>query len=511
MSTPRPRLLGILLGCWLACLSAAPAHATVTQPDGLIVPIDSKPMSAEVQIYEAFKPSDIAAGLRFQEDADTSPETFSPLCSFTAELLLKESASTLGVGWYNVIPGATTPPASSDIVVVIPPGTTPPAKVSGQSIKDHPNYKGGLIGFALIGDASYTIKFSERKWNATCTDTSRCPAAGNWIYSITYVSKTIPNAFYLGFEDGDASASKFNNDGDYNDYFFLFTGLTCLGGGQPCVVPGEKGICSVGVQECATGGGLTCKKVINPDPTERCDGLDNNCNGVIDDGAICPEGTTCDRGHCTTICTTEFPCPAGLTCDVGRCVDPLCTGVTCSGGTACLGGRCVDPCTDVICPGSQICRVGRCVNPCDGISCDAGKVCQNGACVIGCDCAPCGDSNLACSKVLNLCVDKPCADITCNEGDVCRGGACVSGCLGSKCPADQQCKRGQCVAVMKPAPAPVQDMDADDDVAPRSPGCSCRLTPSRELPALSLFTSGCVLILLLRARRRAGRPQSPRQ
>ena len=38
---------------------------------------------------------------------------------------------------------------------------------------------------------------------------------------------------YVAFEDGDTSSSAWNNDGDYNDFVFLFTGITCAGAGEP--------------------------------------------------------------------------------------------------------------------------------------------------------------------------------------------------------------------------------------------------------------------------------------
>jgi hypothetical protein len=91
------RYLGLAAFAGLFC--AGSAHATVTQPDGKVVPIDSRAATNEKQVYDAFKPEDKTAMLRFREDANTAPEVFSPLCSFTAELLLKETGSDLAVGW----------------------------------------------------------------------------------------------------------------------------------------------------------------------------------------------------------------------------------------------------------------------------------------------------------------------------------------------------------------------------------------------------------------------------
>lgn len=76
-------------------------------------------------------------------------------------------------------------------------------------------------------------------------------AAGEWIHFITDTPpKSTPNAFYVGFEDGNSSATSFGNDGDYNDYVFFFTGLTCQGGGQACDISTNVGACRNGVTDC---------------------------------------------------------------------------------------------------------------------------------------------------------------------------------------------------------------------------------------------------------------------
>ena len=36
----------------------------------------------------------------------------------------------------------------------------------------------------------------------------------------------------------------------------------------------------------------------NPVAPEIMDGIDNDCNGSVDDGDICPAGKVCDNGNC---------------------------------------------------------------------------------------------------------------------------------------------------------------------------------------------------------------------
>lgn len=480
------------------CMSHS-ALATVAEPNALVVPIDSTlpPHSnREVQIYNVLQMRDSA--LDWQRDSNTKPEVFSPLCSFTAELILKETASRLGIGWYNVNMSTNTPPPYNEIYEIIPANATVPTKVTGQSIKDDPRYLGGLIGFALMKGNSTDSHYSERRLNINC---SGCSTPGPWITSITYISKTLPNTFFLGFEDGTLTSTNWSNDGDFNDYVFEFTGLTCPGGGQPCTVPNAKGICSVGVTECGITMN-TCKQVIQPESDEKCDGLDNNCDGEIDNGAVCAGGQICDKGHCVGSCSSEFPCSTGLTCEDGRCVNNDCAGVTCDGGKSCRGGTCVDACSGIVCPGTQVCRVGRCVEACNGVTCSNGQVCKGGACVPGCDCYPCSDTSQKCSSVTNLCVEASCADVRCAAGEVCKGGACVPGCEGAICPEGQTCLMGECY-----------DIQSNTRPIPETPegggsyveGCSCRLGGTQDTPGLLAVSAAALMlsVTLFRRRRRA--------
>jgi formylglycine-generating enzyme required for sulfatase activity len=128
-------------------------------------------------------------------------------------------------------------------------------------------------------------------------------------------------------------------DGEFDDGFTY--GADGLHVGEACDGVGE---CGAGMVICSPDGtGTLC----STDPggpahvagVERCDGLDNNCDGVVDDGldwkglavgAPCLEGTGCGVG--TVVCGAG----AMPTCDtLANAVDELCNGVDddCDGET----------------------------------------------------------------------------------------------------------------------------------------------------------------------------------
>lgn len=418
----------------VASLVVPVAHAAVVQPDGSSVPKAAP--SGEKNLSVFF--SERGEAIDWIADANTTPDTFAPLCGFTAEFVLNEAGSKFGVAWYNVDPAATAPPTGAALKILVPAGSPVGTKITGADIAKDPDYKGGLVGFALVGGQTH---YSERKWNVVC---SGCPTVAPWVTTLIYQSKKESNAYYVAFEDGDVTSTSFGNDGDYNDDVFYLTGLQCPGSGTKCDT-GKKGLCALGANSCE-GGKLTCKEAIAPG-AKTCNGLDNDCDGVVDDGP-CPTGTICTRGACIPTCGTgEFKCSGGLVCDKGVCVEPECVDKTCPDGQTCVKGTCTDSCAGVTCPQGQFCSAGICVDACAFLTCATGEVCDEGLCKPDCTCAGC-PTGKACDPGSKKCVAPSCVGKSCGEGTVCdpSSGACVDACTGVVCPKGQVCTKGACVA-----------------------------------------------------------------
>lgn len=243
------------------------------------------------------------------------------------------------------------------------------------------------------------------------------------------------------------------------------------------------GICQLGMLVC-TGGGVVCQGDVGPN-LEVCNGVDDDCDGVVDNMAQCPSpDQICVQGSCVSACESgEFPCPAGQFCDMLEdtecapnmppclyCLPDLCLDANCPDGWSCdrATGECSDPCLNTQCPAGETCRpvdgngvcfdcfdntcaqgqweyccgpdelcvsnqngVGECqVDPCAGVQCDPGSFCQDGVCACA-DCDPACGAGEICNQSTCSCEPDPCAGIACPGNQVCD--PTIEGCEGTDC------------------------------------------------------------------------------
>jgi hypothetical protein len=451
------------------------------------------------------------ATMNATRDAQITPGTFSPQCGLNGTIVLKGGDCMNELRWYNATTPATKPAASALYLLVpanlqLPPmncketGFCPLATRDSPSqpgqhtwadplpeyaaeIRTDPHWTGGPVGFALVptyvngqpqGKCTQ-VKYSQAELN----DHSPAGAPTNgapWVTTLIYQSVSNPNAYYIAFEDLPTCPQSWRGcqpggnmpitdptqgcDGDFNDFVFYVSGLSCSSGGKPCTVDGQMGICAGGVTECNNGGtGTFCRQAVTPQP-EVCDGVDNDCNGMVDDNVTCPNpGFVCAQGVCVHPCdNSEFPCIAGFTCDTdGLCKETKCVGKVCGTDQVCKAGVCVGGCDGVTCPHGQVCRIGNCVDPCAGITCDSGRVCEQGACQPPCgDCRDCaaGTTCTTSGPSKGVCAETGCQNVTCPAGQVCNAGSCQDGCTGVTCPGGQACMNGSC------SPIPLPDAGA---------------------------------------------------
>jgi hypothetical protein len=95
---------------------------------------------------------------------------------------------------------------------------------------------------------------------------------------------------------------------------------------QSCVT-GQAGVCAAGASACDAGSEV-CDQVVWPAASDLCNGLDDDCDGAVDEEFVSQE-TACGLGACAAVGSTS--CIAGEVSDSCEAGAPAPTDATCNG------------------------------------------------------------------------------------------------------------------------------------------------------------------------------------
>jgi hypothetical protein len=263
----------------------------------------------------------------------------------------------------------------------------------------------------------------------------------------------------------------------------LTTTCSLASGDSKCV--GQRSCLAKGLPGAPSEGGLSgCTAAVAS--VEICDGKDNDCNGITDDGG-CDDGNPCTADSCKGASGCAHLAKAGL-CDAdgSKCTDDSCVAGKCQVGEAikCDDGKF---CTDDVCDPAVGCTTTDNNKPCDfdNTECTVNDACKNGTCQAGLpkSCDP-GEAcvTAACNKTSGKCVynakddGAPCDDgNACTTSDGCGAiDATTSACKGTKigCDDKNSCTSDSCSPITGCQHTPADGVACDDgDKCTENDGC----------------------------------------
>ena len=164
---------------------------------------------------------------------------------------------------------------------------------------------------------------------------------------------------------------------------------------------GKRFCLAAGKPEAPAGGGLTACLADVPE-AEKCDGKDNDCDGLTDESA-CDDGSPCTDDNCDPKAGCSATNNEGL-CDAD--------GSVCTKDDKCANGKCLS---------------GKVLN------CDDNNPCTNDECDSKTGCKNTNAEGLGCNF----------DDNPCTVGDACKEGKCIAGAT-KACATEEACVEGKC-------------------------------------------------------------------
>lgn len=220
------------------------------------------------------------------------------------------------------------------------------------------------------------------------------------------------------------------------------------------------GNCQVTVETCVNGVSTPCVPGTG-NPTEECDGADDNCDGQVDEGCSCTNGQT-------------QPCYAGPSGTQN-------TGICKSGTQTCAGGA-WGACNGQVLPGTELCN--NTDDDCDGAK-DEGNPESGGTCSTGL-LGPCAAGLTSCQNGVKVCVGTTApstevcdgVDNNCNgpadDGNPGSGLPCSTNLPGPCAPGITSCTGGSIVCNGNVQPSPEQCDTVDNNCNGQADeGCQC--------------------------------------
>lgn len=139
---------------------------------------------------------------------------------------------------------------------------------------------------------------------AACTSDQDCPPTYTCAAAKTVAGQSVKQCLRKGGAACECSVAAMGLE--------LLTSCYQVIGGAPTGCSGKRKCLSAGKPGAPTGGGLTACEFSGL-TTETCDGIDNDCNGLTDEGT-CDDGNGCTTDQCQGGACT-FKATVGLACD----------------------------------------------------------------------------------------------------------------------------------------------------------------------------------------------------